>query len=80
MAKTKEKSNDYKAGFKDGFNAGYTRGRGDGARHDYNKGRWVLKGKDWFCSECGTKNEQKHDDFCCKCGAKMDEEADYEDN
>lgn len=79
MAKTKPKSADYKEGYKNGFNAGYTRGRGDATRFD-NLAHWIMRKDGWYCSNCGTKNEQKHDDFCCKCGFKMSEEANYEDN
>lgn len=74
-----EHSPDYKRGHKDGFNAGYNRGRGDAARHDFDA-KWILRKGDWYCSNCGTKNEQKHEDYCCKCGARMSKEADYEDN
>ena len=62
-----------------GFRAGYQRGRHDFEKHDY-EANWILRKYDWYCSRCGTKNEQKHDNFCCKCGARMSKEAEYEDN
>lgn len=66
-------SPEYKLGYKNGFNSGYARGRGDAARHD-NKAYWIMRGDDWYCSNCDTKYNQAHDDYCCKCGAMMDKE------
>lgn len=76
MAKTKGRTPDYNLGFKEGFNSGYSRGRGDAARHDFDA-IWIYVNGNWYCSRCDTKHEQKHDDFCCKCGARMNtQEAD----
>lgn len=69
-------SPNYRTGYKRGFNAGYKRGRGDAARHDFDA-FWIYVNGDWYCSRCDTKNEQRYDDFCCKCGARMNtQEAD----
>ena len=78
MAKPKGKSPEYKVGFKDGFNAGYGRGRADALK--YGNAYWIMRKDGWYCSNCNTKHNQANDDFCCKCGCKMSEEADYEDN
>ena len=65
---------EYKSGYSAGYSTGYSIGVANGARYDNLKARWRYVKGEWFCSNCGTKHEQKHDEYCCKCGAKMDEE------
>ena len=69
MVKTEDRSPDYKAGYK----AGYTKGKRELMK--VRTANWIMKKDGWYCSDCGTKHDQAHDDFCCKCGAKMSEEA-----
>jgi hypothetical protein len=81
MAKPREKTPDYRAGYK----AGYIKGKREAeivrVVADVKKASWIMDKNGWHCSNCGTKHNQAHDEFCCKCGAKMnEEEADYEDN
>lgn len=66
------KTPEYRAGYKAGHCAGYNLGLREGnANSVRKKAHWVMKNYDWYCSNCGTKNEQKHDDYCAKCGAEM---------
>lgn len=77
MAKAKDKSPDYWAG----YSAGYQKGKFEINKHlPKSKAYWIMRKDGWYCSNCKTKHEQAHDEFCCKCGAEMSEEADYEDN
>lgn len=64
-------SSDYKAGYR----AGYQNGARYREKANPSKAYWIVRKDGWYCSNCYTKNEQKHDDFCCKCGYKMSEEA-----
>ena len=68
---------DYRVGYNHGFKEG-KRSALLGKRYiaqGYPKAYWFVKNGNWYCSGCGTKYEQAHNDFCCKCGCKMSEEA-----
>ena len=73
MGKGEKRSPEYLKGYNSGFMAG--------CNSKSIKAKWILKKGDCYCSNCGTKNEQAHEEYCCKCGALMSEEADLnEDN
>ena len=87
MKRTKiENLSDYRKGYKVGYNKGYEDCKNNKMNIVSNNssrptGHWILKDCNWYCSRCGTKNEQAHEDYCCKCGTKMyEEEAAFDED
>ena len=69
---------EYRTGYKSGYSAGYRKAKSELENSTEMsvkaKAHWVLKDREWYCSKCKTKCEQKHYDFCSKCGSPMSTE------
>lgn len=71
---------EYRQGYVVGYNTGYYAGRRSMIKEEGDEALWILKDGEWYCSKCGTRFGQDHEDFCCKCGSKMNlEEAELEE-
>jgi len=83
MHKANEHSSEYRLGYQVGYNAGRITGYNRAKKEIVpvkNEAYWILKGVDWYCSNCGTRHNQTYDDYCCKCGCEMNaDEAECEE-